>query len=69
MALLLQLRWWEGAFTHYHIFCCWFFVVADLLPWWKNYDSNAWVLFQVKVSTFSLMSRWLHDKQAAEYIH
>jgi hypothetical protein len=45
------------------------FAVADLLSWWKNYDNNAWVLFQVKVSTFFSISRWLHDQQAAEYIH
>jgi hypothetical protein len=65
----LQLRQREGAFTHYHIFCGWSFIVADLLSLWKNYDSNAWVLFQVEVSTFSLIFRWLHDQQAAEYIH
>jgi hypothetical protein len=69
MALLLQVRQWEGAFTHYHIFCGLSFVVPDLLSWWKNYDSNAWVLFQVEVSTFSSISRWLHDQQAARYIH
>jgi hypothetical protein len=69
MALLTQVTLQEGAFTHYHIFLWLVFVVADLFSWWKNYDSNACVLFQVEVSTFALISGWLHDQQAAKYIH
>jgi hypothetical protein len=61
MALLSWLRWWEGAFTFYHIICSWSLVVSDSLAHCKNYDSNAWVLFQVQVSTFSSISGWLHD--------
>jgi hypothetical protein len=70
MALLSQLRWQEGVLMHYPIFCSWSFVVADLLSSRKNYDSNAWVLFQVNVSiTFCSISGWLHgSKQLKRYI-
>jgi hypothetical protein len=61
MALLLWLRLQEGAFTHYHIFGSCSLVVSDSLACCTSYDSNAWVLLQVQVSTFSLTSKWLHD--------
>jgi hypothetical protein len=41
----------------------WSFLVVDLFSWWKNYESNAWVLFQVKVSMFASISQWLHDSK------
>jgi hypothetical protein len=60
-ALLSWLQLQEGAFTHYHIFGSCSLVVSDSLACCRSYDSNAWVLLQVQVSTFSSTSRWLHD--------
>ena len=36
--MALRLRWWEGAFTHYHIFCSWSFY---LLLWISYQTSGA----------------------------
>jgi hypothetical protein len=60
-ALLSRLRSREGAFTHYHIFCTYSLVVSDSLACCMSYDSNVWVPLQVRVSTYSSTSRWLHD--------
>jgi hypothetical protein len=36
-----------------HTLSCGFsFLVVDLFYWWKNYDSNAWVLFQVEAAKY-----------------
>jgi hypothetical protein len=61
MTLLSWLQLREGAFTHYHIFGRCSLVVSHSLACCMSYDSNAWVLLQVQVSTFSLTTRWLHD--------
>jgi hypothetical protein len=53
----------------YTLSCTWCFQLVDLFSQWKKYDSNAWVLFQVKMSTLASIFQWLHDQQAAKYIH